>query len=111
MADRTTPSAPAGAGYVSLRGGLHVVLRIAAIVLGGYAASAALVAAATTVLPLMGVARSDAFTISAALGFLVYLGLGLWGAAERSLVRLLVGLALLTAAGAAVAVLIAAGAI
>lgn len=104
MADRTTPSAPAGAGYV----GLRVVLRVAAIVLGGYVASAALVAAATTVLPLMGVARSDAFTISAALGFLVYLGLGLWGAAERRLVRLLVGLALLTAGGSVAAMVAAA---
>lgn len=107
MADRTTPSAPAGAGQAMPR----VVLRVAAIVLGGYAASAALVAAATTLLPFVGVARSDAFTLSAALGFLVYLGLGLWGAAERSLVRLFVVLALLTAGGAAVAALVAGGAI
>ncbi|OJU45753.1 MAG: hypothetical protein BGN99_17250 [Alphaproteobacteria bacterium 65-37] len=90
---------------------LRVVLRVAAIVLGSYAASAALVAAATTLLPFTGVARSDAFTLSAALGFLVYLGLGLWAAAERSLVRLFVVLASLTAGGAAVAALIAGGAI
>ena len=103
MADRTTPSAPAGAGQAMSR----VVLRVAAIVLGGYAASAALVAAATTLLPLVGVARSDAFTLSAALGFVVYLGLGLWGAAERSLVRLVVVLSLLTAGGAAAALVAA----
>ena len=82
-----------------------------AIVLGSYAASAALVAAATTLLTFTGVARSDAFTLSAALGFLVYLGLGLWAAAERRLVRLFVVLASLTAGGAAVAALIAGGAI
>lgn len=107
MANRTALSAPAGAGQAMLR----VVLRVVAIVLGSYAASAALVAAATTLLPFTGVARSDAFTLSAALGFLVYLGLGLWAAAERRLVRLFVMLASLTAGGAAVAALIAGGAI
>jgi hypothetical protein len=101
MAAGISPSAPAGVG--------RVVLRVLAIVLGGYAASAALVAAASATLPLFGMARMDAYTISGMLGFLVYLGLGLWAAAERRLVLLVVTLVGLTAAGAAIAGLVMLG--
>lgn len=95
MARETSASAPVGAG--------RVVLRLVAIVLGSYAASAALVAAGTTTLPLLGMARSDAFTVSGALGFLIYLVLALWAAAERRLTVLIATLLVLTAGGAAVA--------
>ena len=59
-------------------------------------------AAASATLPLLGVARMDAYTVSGMLGFLVYLGLGLWAAAERRLAPLVVTLIGLTAAGAAI---------
>jgi hypothetical protein len=98
---QTSSSAPAGVG--------RVVLRVLAIVLGGYAASAALVAAASATLPLLGMARMDAYTVAGMLGFIVYLGLGLWAAAERRLVLLIVTLLGLTAAGAAVAGLVVLG--
>ncbi len=98
MARETSPSAPVGAG--------RVVLRLVAIVLGGYAASSALVAVGAVTLPLLGVTRSDAFTLCGALGFLIYLALALWAAAERRLFLLIATLLALTAGGAAVAALI-----
>lgn len=98
MARETSPSAPVGAG--------RVVLRVLAIVVGGYAAASALVAAGAVTLPLLGVARSDAFTLCGILGFLIYLALALWAAAERRLILLIVTLLALTVGGAAVAALV-----
>jgi hypothetical protein len=63
-----------------------VALRILAIVGGGYLASAGLVAVASAALPTLGwTARADAVVLSGSLGFLVYLVLVLWIAAERRL--------------------------
>jgi hypothetical protein len=95
MARDTSSSAPVGAG--------RAVLRVLAIVAGGYAASAALVAAAVAGLRLAGVVPSDAFTLCSILGFLVYLVLALWAAVERRLPLLLASLVLLTLGGAGVA--------
>lgn len=89
-------------------GASRVVLRVLAIVIGGYAASASLVAAASVALPSAGVARSDAYTLGGMLGFLVYLTLALWAAAERRLLLVVVVLAGLTAGGAVVAIAAAA---
>ncbi len=88
-------SAPAGAG--------RVVLRLVAMVPGGYAATSALVAAGAAALPLAGMARSDAVTIVSLLGIPLYLAIVLWAAAERSLVRLFAVLVAMTAGGSAIA--------
>jgi hypothetical protein len=79
--------------------------RVLAIVVGCYAASAALVAAGTASLRLTGVTPGDAFTLCSISGFLVYLGLALWAAAARRLTWLIAVLALLTASGVAIVVL------
>ncbi len=63
-------------------------------------------AAGAVTLPLLGVARSDALTLCGILGFLIYLALALWAAAERRLALLIVTLLALTVGGAAVAALI-----
>lgn len=86
----STP-APVGAG--------KVVVRVIAIVFGAYAASAAVVAAGVAGLILAGMNKSDAFTVCSILGFLLYVGLALWAAAERRLVRLVVTLLVVTAVG------------
>jgi hypothetical protein len=99
MARETSSSAPVGAG--------RVVLRVLAIVVGGYAASAALVAAAVASLRLAGVVPSDAFTLCSILGFLVYLVLALWAATEQRLPLLVASLLLLTVGGAGMATMAA----
>ena len=86
-------------------GARHVFVRVLAIIVGGYAASAALVAGGTAGLRLAGVAPSDAFTLCGIAGLVVYLALALWGAAERRLGVLVAALLLLTAGGAAVVAL------
>lgn len=63
-------------------------LRLIAAIPGGYALTAAAVAALGGLLPLTGMTRSDAVALSAMLGFMLYLVLLLWAFAERSLVRL-----------------------
>ncbi len=87
-------SAPVGAG--------KVIVRVLAMVLGAYAASAAVVAAGVAGLILAGVNRSDAFTVCSILGFLLYVGLALWAAAARRLVPMIVALLLVTAVGTAI---------
>lgn len=69
-------------------------LRLLLAVGGGYALTAALVALGGVVCEAMGLARSEAVTLSMMLGFLVYLGLLLWAFAERRLGRLIVVLGL-----------------
>jgi hypothetical protein len=65
-----------------------VLLRWLAVVVGGYAASAGLVALASAGLPgPTGLPRADATVLATSLGFLVYLVLALWIAAERRLWR------------------------
>lgn len=70
-----------------------VVLRVTAALLGGYAFSAALVALLAAVLPLAGMARSEAVVLAAMLGFVLYLLVLLWAFSVRSLARLWAGLA------------------
>lgn len=94
MARAAPASAPVGAG--------KVIVRVLAIVVGAYAASAAMVAAGVATLILAGVNKSDAFTTCSILGFLLYTGLALWAAAAPRLVPLVASLLLLTAVGAAI---------
>lgn len=70
--------APAGA----------IVLRVTGAVAGGYVFCAALVALASTVLPLTGMPRSEAVVLSAMLGFVLYLLMLMWAFSVRSLLRL-----------------------
>lgn len=59
------------------------LVRLGAVLLGAYAATSALVAAACVLLPLAGMTRADALTLCGMLGFIVYLGLALWAAVAR----------------------------
>lgn len=83
----------------------RVALRVLALAVGAYAASAALVAAAVALLILAGVDRRDAFTVCSILGFAVYVALVLWASAERRLSVVLGVLGLVTVLGAALAAL------
>jgi hypothetical protein len=94
MARAASTPAPVGAG--------KVVVRVLAIVFGAYAASAAVVAAGVAGLILAGLNKSDAFTVCSMLGFLLYVGLALWAAAERRLMRLVLCLLVITATGAGI---------
>lgn len=84
---------------------LHTVGRVLAVVVGCYAASAALVAASTASLRLAGVTPGDAFTLCSIAGFVVYLVLALWAACERRLTWLIAVLVLLTTSGVGVVLL------
>ncbi|HYD07864.1 MAG TPA: hypothetical protein VEC60_19170 [Reyranella sp.] len=61
------------------------LVRMLAVVIGAYAATSALVAAACVLLPLAGMTKGDALTLCGMLGFIVYLVLALWAAVERRL--------------------------
>jgi hypothetical protein len=75
--------------------------RLLATLLGAYAATSALVAAACAWLPLAGMTRGDALTLCGMLGFLVYLVLALWAAVERRLALVWSVLGGIVAVGAA----------
>ena len=65
----------------------HLVSRISAAVLGGYAFTWGLMALGTAALFAAGMEFHDAEHLSAILGFLVFLGLFLWAFAAQSLWR------------------------
>lgn len=67
-------------------------MRLIAAIPGGYALTAATVAALGGLLPVTGMARSEAVVLSAMSGFVFYLVLLIWAFAERSLARLWVGI-------------------
>lgn len=71
-----------------------MAIRLATIVLGGYALTSALVTLGAYGMLLSGLAPSDAVVVAAMLGFLVYLVILLWGFCEPSLGRLLLALCL-----------------
>lgn len=72
---------------------LHVVLRIAAGLLGGYAFTWGFIALGVTLLFAAGMAFHDAEQLSSMLGFLVFLAVFLWAFAARSLPRVWLALA------------------
>jgi hypothetical protein len=88
-------------GTLALLATARVALRVVGIVVGAYAASAALVAAGVALLIVMGVDKRDAFTVCSILGFAVYVALALWAAAVQRLSVLFGTFGLITAAGAA----------
>jgi hypothetical protein len=78
--------------------GVHIAARIVIAVAGGYAATSGLIAfLAMSLPPLTGIPRSEAVVLSSMVGFVLYLGLLLWGFAVRRLVVLLLALFLLSA--------------
>jgi hypothetical protein len=85
----------------------HVALRVLVVIVGGYAAAAALVAGVARVLPITGLARSEAVALASMCGFVFYLALLVWGFSHRHLVRLVFGLAL--AGGVGLALMFVAG--
>lgn len=66
----------------------RVALRVAAAVIGGYAWTASWVALLAALLPVAGMARSEAVVLAAMLGYVIYLLVLLWAFSVRSMVRL-----------------------
>ena len=95
--DKSTPArnVPNARLYLSI----VVSARIVLIVVGGYAASAGFVAALSALLPIFGLARSEAVTLSSMLGFILYVALVLWGFAAHRSWRFLATLVLLIGGG------------
>lgn len=58
---------------------LRIGLRVLGAVAGGYALTALAVAALGMVMAQLGMARAEAVTLAAMLGFVIYLALLLWG--------------------------------
>lgn len=77
---------------------LRIVLRVLGAVAGGYALTALAVAALGAVMTQLGMARAEAVTLAAMLGFVIYLALLLWGYSVKSVTRL--WLTLMSGAGA-----------
>jgi hypothetical protein len=75
-----------------------LTLRLVAAIPGGYALTAAWVAAMGGLLAHTGLQRSDAVVLAAMLGFLFYLVFLMWAFAQRRLTRLWT----VTAAGTAI---------
>jgi hypothetical protein len=68
--------------------GVQMTLRLVGAVVGGYAFTAVLVALLPVGLSLLGLARSEGVTLSAMLGFVIYLLVLIWAFSVRSLLRL-----------------------
>lgn len=96
-------------GKVPTRAWINIPARIVLVMVGGYAASAGIVAAFSVTLPFTGLPRSEGVALPSMLGFIVYLLLLLWGFAEPRLIRLAAIQALLAAGGFGLASLIGAG--
>jgi hypothetical protein len=88
------------AGATDRRGQWWVIsLRLLVVIGGGYVASSALVAGLARVLPLLGLARSEAVVLASMLGFVIYLLVLILGLARRSLTRFVVELLVTAAIG------------
>lgn len=72
---------------------LRIVLRVLGAVAGGYALTALAVAALGAVMTQLGMARAEAVTLAAMLGFVLYLMLLLWSFSVKSGTRLWLTLA------------------
>lgn len=72
---------------------LRILLRVLGAVAGGYALTALAVAALGAVMTQLGMARAEAVTLAAMLGFVIYLALLLWGFSAKSVARLWLTLA------------------
>ena len=70
------------------RGGVQLALRLLAAVFGGYAFTAAWVAAAGGLLAHSGLQRSDGVALAAMLGFVFYLVFLVWAFSQPRLARL-----------------------
>ena len=72
---------------------LRIGLRVLGAVVGGYALTVLAVAALGAVMAQLGMARAEAVTLAAMLGFVLYLMLLLWGFSGKSVTRLWLTLA------------------
>lgn len=72
---------------------LRLLIRLSAVLLGGYACTALAVTVLAALLAHAGMARSEAVVLMAMLGFPLYLAILLWGCAVRRLRTLLLALA------------------
>jgi hypothetical protein len=81
---------------------LTAVARTALAIPGGYVATSALASALAVASATLGLARDEAATLGALLGFPLYLGLILWAFGAARLRRPALGFAGLTALGLAV---------
>lgn len=79
---------------------LRITLRVLGAVAGGYALGALAVVALGRGLTQLGMARAEAVTLAAMLGFVIYLALLLWGFSVKSVTRLWFTLAVGVAAQA-----------
>ncbi len=85
---------------------MATAIRAFLVILGGYAAISAFVAALAETSVFFGMARSEAAALAAMLGFITYLVLILWGFVERRLWFLTAAIGLITFTGAAVTLLL-----
>lgn len=76
------------------------------VIVGGYLVSASLVSASSVMLPFTGLHRSEAVVLASMCGFVIYLGLLIWGFAQQSLIRLGVMFALLAGGGQVITMLL-----
>jgi len=81
--------------------------RTALAIFGGYLGTSALIAALAMVAVVMaGMERSEAATLGAMLGFLIYLGVIIWSFAEPALIRVALWLGGVTAPSLATVLLL-----
>lgn len=80
--------------------------RVLLVVAGGYLVSASLVSASSVMLPFVGLHRSEAVVLASMCGFVLYLGLLIWGFAQQSLMRLGGMFALLACGGQVITILL-----
>ncbi len=106
---RSGAAGTSATGKASTRAWINVLARVVLATLGGYAASAGIVAALSATMPLTGMSRSEGVVLASMLGFIVYLVLLLWSFAERRLWRLGFVLAFLAGGGFGFAYLMGAG--
>jgi len=69
-----------------------VAQRVLLALVGGYVLTAEVIALGAFALAALGMARSEAVTLGAMMGFPVYLALLIWAFSERRLLRLWMGL-------------------
>jgi hypothetical protein len=87
-------------GFVRVR----IIARVVAVVLGGYGATASVIAGSTILLPMVSaLPRAEAYVLATMLGFVLYLVLGLWAAVAPNLLKVWFVLGGLSAFGFAAA--------
>ncbi|MBR0858469.1 hypothetical protein [Bradyrhizobium liaoningense] len=77
---------------------MKIFARTALAIVGGYVGTSAIIAAlAMIAVAMVGMERSEAATLGAMLGFVIYLGVMIWSFAEPALIRVTLWLGAVTA--------------